>query len=286
VGEQFQRHVVASLRAHRRCILARKQTYAEAQSLYDRLNLEGIAISVIITGNTESIPEAASRCPAGHVMETLPNAAPWGRYCDVCTDTCNDVDLRQCRACGYDLCRACTCILQFVQCRVILGKYEGQLVPYPPQAEGNAVAPPVPRALLEMFGAGAAGGLGAALASVAASGVSQEQLLNALAQMAAGAGIGHNAKPATKKSVVEQLEAQAQTIDKNPTEEMSSSCALCLNDYAHGDKVTQLDCKHWFHLGLHYEGPEKENISCEGITAWLKSNNDCKMFLFFVYTLF
>ena len=105
--------------------------------------------------------------------------------------------------------------------------------------------------------------------------MSRDEIQNAMQALMGGLA-GHNAKPATKKSVVEQLESQAKTVGSEEITGLDSSCALCLNDYAKDDKVTKLDCGHWFHMGQHLEPGSTEVIACEGITAWLKTSNDCQ----------
>ena len=216
--------------------------------MYRRLVAAGFRCAVLLLGHKSCLPEQVPRCSHDHEMQLLDNfpGPPWMFSCDFCRLSVSDESLYQCRPCDNDYCTLCACIIKEVPARVLLGVGAGTRVPYPVQEAGNE----------------AAGG-------------SMEGLSNLLRLFLGG--LSQNSKPATKQSVIDALQTKCVGED-DIFPDLGTSCAICLNEYKEGDRVTQLSCKHCFHIGDHKEDGPDDALSCEGILPWLKKNNDCKYF--------
>lgn len=247
-SDQFSSHSNASIQRYGQCIFARKQTFTEAYTVYRRLTAAGFRSAVLLLGHKSSLPGQVPQCSHDHDMQLQDNfpGPPWRLSCDFCRLPVSDEKLYQCRPCDNDYCTLCACIVKEVPALSVLGAGAGARVPFPPQEAGNE-----------------------------ALGSSMDDLSNLLRLFLGG--VSQNSKPATKQSVIDALQTK-RVGEEDIFPELGTSCAICLNEYKNGDRVTQLSCKHSFHVGNHKEEESDATLSCEGILPWLKKNNDCKYY--------
>lgn len=246
LAQNFSAHTQASMLRYGQCVFARKLTYSEAYVVHKRLEGSGFRSALVLLGHTAELPVPPPSDRTGHVMVRSPNSTspPWRWSCDKCKMEIRDPELYSCRPCDADFCQLCACIESGVPCRVLSGVGAGASMPFPPQDAGDE--------------------------ALQASASDMSNLLRQLLQ-----GVSHNSKPATKQSVIDSLPSK-----RFGAEEMyqgiDASCAICLNEFKAGDNVTQLSCKHCFHIGDHKENGDGDTY-CEGIVPWLQKSNDCPM---------
>jgi hypothetical protein len=280
--EQFEAHTKASLLAVGHCVIARKLSYRDAYVLHKRLFRCGIATSVLLLGDIDSIPTDNPCCKNRHEMVRTPPPPPqshlFRRYCDTCQNIIdNNVEfIINCEPCNYDKCWLCFCIERDVKGKVLFGRNEGSMMSYPPPTAGDEAAPPqrpTDRDLEAVMLFNAANE--SATSNTNSAGSIPEDLINVLSSLIRG--LHHNKKPGTKPSVIQSLQHKLVGVDdiKDLPED---SCVICMNEFLNGDYVTSLPCGHWFHSGkdTHDKDVEASADLCDGIIPWLKKNNDCK----------
>lgn len=241
----FAPHTLASMKAYGNCVVARKLNFKNAYVLQLRFSAVNLRTSLIMLGDTASLPEEVPQCRNHHPMNLVPNRSIgdiFSFYCDMCTMAVEDSDIFSCRPCDNDYCRLCACIVRNVESKILFGVGAGGTMPFPSFRPGNELVQQL---------------------------ISRQ--VNPIRALPPG-----NSKPGTKQSVIDALVVK-EFGSADMFEHVGTSCSICLSDYKEGDKITELQCqhKHCFHFGEHRQSADSEAVECDGIVTWLRKNNDC-----------